>query len=794
MKTYISLFSCAGVGCYGFKQLGFECVASCELNEKRLDIQKINKKCKYDSGYICGDLTEEETKNKVFDQIKMWETEHHLSDIDVVVATPPCQGMSSINYKKNNEIHRNSLVVEAVSLIDKINPNYFIFENVRKFLNTLCIDEFDNIIEIESLILDRLGKKYNIFSQVINFKDYGVPSSRPRTIVIGTKKDLDFLSPLDIFPLPEKEISFKKACRGLSSLNNIGETTDDELHFFRPYPEYMREWITSLNEGESAFNNVESKRPYKIVNEQKVPLKSSHLGNKFRRLYWDRPASCVTTRNDQLAATDTIHPSDDRVLSIRELMRVMTIPKTFKWLRPGESVHKKEMLIRQCIGEAVPTKIMYKMAKKISDCIDVSEYLSREDINYKDKKLLCSDNIIGNRILAESNITSKDELSKFYTPADIVFNLLSQIDLKKTKTLKILEPSVGCGNFLFPMINFFIHKCDFLEIDCVDIDSTMITFLKKELAKMKIPKKKLKVNFFTQDFLNFDIKNKKYDYVIGNPPYKRISSKEINEITDNKFSTKNLYSIFIEKIFKETKNILFVIPKTFLNAHECSEIRKSLEQFNLLYVNDYDVNKFPGVFVETIALFLSLDRKRSTKIFKNGDLICLQQPGYVYHTNAWLLYRNKFFDSYIQTLVLDVFNCYRDRSIVNSMLVDYYTDTWVIRSKNIVDGDIKHIDKYDKYLKSNQKVKFPYRDEECIIMPNFTYNIRAAIKPKGVICNGSAVMLLPKIDMDIHNLDLSIYSSNDFKEYYSIVKNRSKFTLNIDKSAIYYIGVKKYEN
>ena len=34
--TYISLFSSAGVGCYGFTQEGFECIATCELIEQRL--------------------------------------------------------------------------------------------------------------------------------------------------------------------------------------------------------------------------------------------------------------------------------------------------------------------------------------------------------------------------------------------------------------------------------------------------------------------------------------------------------------------------------------------------------------------------------------------------------------------------------------------------------------------------------------------------------------------------------------------------------------------------------------
>ena len=56
--TYISLFSSAGVGCYGFKMEGFDCVATNELLPKRLDFQKCNNKCKYDSGYILCDNEE----------------------------------------------------------------------------------------------------------------------------------------------------------------------------------------------------------------------------------------------------------------------------------------------------------------------------------------------------------------------------------------------------------------------------------------------------------------------------------------------------------------------------------------------------------------------------------------------------------------------------------------------------------------------------------------------------------------------------------------------------------------
>ena len=62
--TYISLFSSAGVGCYGFKEAGFECIATNEILEKRLNIQKINHKYKYESGYILGDIKNKKLKIK----------------------------------------------------------------------------------------------------------------------------------------------------------------------------------------------------------------------------------------------------------------------------------------------------------------------------------------------------------------------------------------------------------------------------------------------------------------------------------------------------------------------------------------------------------------------------------------------------------------------------------------------------------------------------------------------------------------------------------------------------------
>mgnify|MGYP004439555789 CR=1 FL=1 len=73
MNTYISLFSSAGVGCYGFKLEGFDCIATNEIVERRINVQKFNDKCKYETGYICGDITENSVKQRLLGEVERWK-------------------------------------------------------------------------------------------------------------------------------------------------------------------------------------------------------------------------------------------------------------------------------------------------------------------------------------------------------------------------------------------------------------------------------------------------------------------------------------------------------------------------------------------------------------------------------------------------------------------------------------------------------------------------------------------------------------------------------------------------
>ncbi|MBP6661902.1 MAG: DNA cytosine methyltransferase [Paludibacter sp.] len=332
LRTYVSLFSSAGVGCYGFKEENFYCVATVELLERRLKIQEYNNKCIYPSGYISGDLTQKLTKGKVFSELELWRNGFNVKDLDVLIATPPCQGMSVANHKKKDELKRNSLVVESIELTKQIMPKFFIFENVRAFLNSICTDTDGSDKTIRQAIDYNLSGAYNIHFQVLNFKDYGNLSSRTRTLVLGVRKDLKEVTPLDIFPDLKPEKTLREVIGHLPSLKTMGEISKTDIyHNFRRYTPHMEHWIADIKEGQSAFDNTDiSKIPHSIK-DGKIVYNAQKNGDKYTRQIWDKVAPCIHTRNDIMASQSTVHPVDNRVFSIREVMLMMSVPNSFNW-------------------------------------------------------------------------------------------------------------------------------------------------------------------------------------------------------------------------------------------------------------------------------------------------------------------------------------------------------------------------------------------------------------------------------------------------------------------------------
>lgn len=830
--TYISLFSSAGVGCYGFKKQNYECIATNELIERRLNIQKINNKCKFESGYIQGDIKSDEVKQKICLEIEKWKLLGN-DDIDVVVATPPCQGMSVANHKKNEaDKNRNSLIVESVSIVKLINPKFFIFENVSAFWKTRCIDKSEKQIPIGEMVLSELGDKYVITNKIINFKNYGSQSSRTRTLVIGVRNDFkDFISPLELYPDYVEEKTLFENIGHLKSLQWGEYDINDFFHSFRIYPKHMREWISELEQGKSAFDNIEpSKIPHRIINGKFVPNKSKN-GDKYTRQCYSKIAPCIHTRNDQLASQNTVHPIDDRVFSIRELMILMSIPFDFKWIEfdleelnslsveEKKKISKKEeMNIRQSIGEAVPTNIFEQIARKIKEIINSKRFKKQEIQNIIKKNNLTEFKNLFNYINDNLNVVCRASLSSivemaninrnrnsaYFTNKFIINEIIKELPDFQSEEITIIEPSVGIGNFLPLLFKKYENKKN-VNIKLVDIDSNMLELVK--LIYGNCPSN-ISLEYIHGDFLGLNIE--KVDLIIGNPPFTKLSAKESEKYIINSYNkdTTNLSAFFLEKALLISNYISLVLPKNILNTPEYDASRQIMKKNSVDCVIDFGEKGFSGVLIETINVFINTKlQPTNTKVVSvTRNEIIQQKSDYIFDNKLpyWIIYRNKFFDSVYRKMTFNIFNPYRDRQLTNSNTKQKNNckDIRVIKSRNINDygTEILNIPNYDAYVDYDILKKcsvYKYIDrEDVFLVPNMTYNPRIIKKPANCVTNGSVAILCFNDSNDsISQYQLRYISSSEYRKFYRIARNYQTRSLNIDSNSCYWFGkVKELQN
>ena len=823
--NYISLFSSAGIGCYGFKQENFKCISTCEIDPKRIEIQRNNQICENPEEYITGDIQETQIQDRIFNNVNAYKETNNIKDITLLIATPPCQGISVANHKKKNELKRNSLIVESFKITKEIKPKFFIYENVQSFLKTLCTDIDGELIQIQDAMNKNLFQDYFISSKVVNLKNYGSNSSRTRTIVIGVRRDQK-INPEGLFPEIVEPKTIKELTKNLDRLNKFGEISKDIYHSFRPYDKKMLPWIEKLKEGESAFDNKEiDRKPHQII-DNKVIINQEKNGDKYKRNYFNQVAPCIHTRNDILASQNTIHPKENRVFSIRELMQFMSIPNDFKWSDIKEEnlnllspegkkkfLKKNELNIRRCIGEAVPTKVFNNIAKKIKNLSNVEEIGFKDNLqsinkiiklhnltNFKNKKAFINkfynkldlDFII--KILEFSN-PDKEKNSSYFTDSALSIDILNNIPTLKGN-IRILEPSVGSGSFLLQLIKKFSHLPS-VQIDVFDIDTEILSLLKLLLKKTKVPKN-ISIKYFKKDFLTYTFKNN-YDLVIGNPPFGKIKNKNtLKEYKKIGLSiSNNLFTLFLNKSLNLSKNIALVLPKSLISSPEHDQIRSKIEKKNIFSILDFGENGFKGVKIETIGLVLNGKKSKDNQVkfysYTTKKYI-LQNQDYIIDAKFpyWLLYRDKFFDQVSKKMEFGVFNFFRDRQITKKHTLNK-GKIRVLKSRNISNNNIVSLKGYDTYLNEIDSfaVSKYLNKKNIYLVPNLSYYPRACKLPENSIVDGSAALIFPINNQTINNEQIEFFASDEFTNFYRIARNFGTRSLNIDRNSIFFWGLKK---
>ena len=367
----LSLFSNVGVSEALLDETHAEIIIANEIDTKRC---KFYKNIYPETKVICGDVREVEVYNSIiYESIK--------NNVDFILATPPCQGMSTVG-KQQSFDERNQLIYHAIKIIKDVKPKYVLIENVSQQLRTF-IRVQDTEILIPNYVKKMLEDDYVIEESIINVADYGVPQIRKRSIFLLTRKDVKVLFKFLSNDQFVDQIDLSKSIGHLPSLDpKIQEfKLNDQLEYF---PQYLKKeeeglkiskWhrppVHKLRHVEVMSNTSEGKSA--LFNEIKYPKNKDGsrikgYKNTYKRQFWNRPAYTVTTYNGAICSQDNVHPgrpflknnenlfSDARVFSIYELLITMSIPKN--WNIPNWA---NDSIIRHSIGEGLPPLVVKKL-------------------------------------------------------------------------------------------------------------------------------------------------------------------------------------------------------------------------------------------------------------------------------------------------------------------------------------------------------------------------------------------------------------------------------------------------
>ena len=151
------------------------------------------------AGDIDADCKKSYFANYTIDESR-WHTDIHEFDakpfrneIDLFVGGAPCQAFSMRGKRGGFEDTRGTLFSEFARVVIECKPRVFIFENVKGMLNH---DKGNTWRIIKQTFEEDCG--YDVYYQVLNGRDYGIPQSRERLFCIGFREETDFKYPAPI--------------------------------------------------------------------------------------------------------------------------------------------------------------------------------------------------------------------------------------------------------------------------------------------------------------------------------------------------------------------------------------------------------------------------------------------------------------------------------------------------------------------------------------------------------------------------------------------------------------------
>lgn len=171
---FIDLFCGAGGLALGFVWAGWKPIVGNDIDRYAIETHKRN----LAGAAIVGDINSEEVFEEITAKAKAAREESPELPL-FVLGGPPCQGFSTANTRRGADDMRNWLFKSYVRIVKAINPDGFVFENVRGILN-LDGGRFFEMIKRE---LEESVQEIKV--NQISAANFGVPQRRDRVVIIG---------------------------------------------------------------------------------------------------------------------------------------------------------------------------------------------------------------------------------------------------------------------------------------------------------------------------------------------------------------------------------------------------------------------------------------------------------------------------------------------------------------------------------------------------------------------------------------------------------------------------------
>jgi DNA (cytosine-5)-methyltransferase 1 len=342
--TAISLYTGAGGLDFGFEAAGFRTAVAVEMDEVCVKTLRKNRKWPV----ICDDINSV-TSAKLLKKAKL-----KPGETDILIGGPPCQPFSKSGFwatgsTKRLKDPRASTLENFLRVLEDTRPRAFLLENVEG-LGFRGKDEGLRYIRSRlDQINSEKGTTYIPFMAVLNAADFGVPQMRRRLFIVGARDGSEFIFPEATHAAGEFEETDRKsyvtAWDAIGSMKPTKSDGDLQLRgkwasLLPSVPEgenYL--WHTDRGGGESLFG--------------------------WRRRYWSfllklaKAAPSWTIQAQPGPATGPFH-WDNRKLSIREMARLQTFPKTIDFAGSYSDGQRQ-------LGNAVPSLLAEVLARAISE-------------------------------------------------------------------------------------------------------------------------------------------------------------------------------------------------------------------------------------------------------------------------------------------------------------------------------------------------------------------------------------------------------------------------------------------